>query len=67
MWQTNLTNLSSGALGNPNDPMTLLRYWMNQERAHYPHASDNVAYFKAIVRQQRALQPDEAHKEGIKS
>ena len=51
MWQVNLNNLTSGALGNPQDPAVLLRYWMNQERAHYPNAADNVEYFKTIVQQ----------------
>jgi hypothetical protein len=51
MWETNLTNLQQGALGDPSQPQTLLRYWMMQERAHYPHASDNVEYFKQLIQQ----------------
>ena len=54
MWEANLNNLNNGALGNPADPRTLLRYWMMQERSHYPHASDNVEYFKQII---AAMQP----------
>ena len=52
LWQTNLTNLQSGSLGDPADPRTLLRYWKMQDRAHYPYASDNVAYFQQLLRAQ---------------
>ncbi len=51
MWEKNLTNLQSGSLGDPTDPATLLRYWQNQERAHYPFARENVAYFMDIIKQ----------------
>lgn len=49
LWQRNLENLTSGALGNPESPITLLRYWQAQERAHYPHARENVEYFSLAV------------------
>ena len=45
LWQRNLENLKAGTLGDPSDPATLLRYWQCQERAHYPHARENVEYF----------------------
>lgn len=45
MWEKNLKNLTAGTLGDPSDAATLLRYWQNQERAHYPFARENVAYF----------------------
>ena len=45
LWQRNLENLKSGTLGDPSSPATLLRYWQCQERAHYPHARENVEYF----------------------
>ena len=45
IWEKNLENLRAGALGDPADPMTLLRYWQCQERAHYPYARENVEYF----------------------
>jgi len=38
LWQRNLENLKAGTLGDPSDPVTLLRYWQCQERAHYPNA-----------------------------
>jgi len=45
LWQRNLENLKAGTLGDPASPATLLRYWQCQERAHYPHARENVEYF----------------------
>ena len=48
LWQRNLENLKAGTLGDPSDPATLLRYWQCQERAHYPHARENVEYFTDI-------------------
>ncbi len=45
LWQRNLENLKAGTLGSPDSPVTLLRYWQSQERAHYPHARENVEYF----------------------
>ena len=49
LWERNLENLKSGTLGDPKAPHTLLRYWQAQERAHYPHARENVEYFSEIV------------------
>lgn len=48
LWQRNLENLKAGTLGDPSSPVTLLRYWQCQERAHYPHARENVEYFTDI-------------------
>ncbi len=45
MWSANLSNLQQGTFGNPQDPATMVRYWSAQEKAHYPHARDNVEYF----------------------
>ncbi len=52
LWQRNLENLTSGSLGNKEEPTTLLRYWQCQERAHYPYAKENVEYFKDAVDRQ---------------
>ena len=49
LWEKNLENLKAGTLGDPSAPITLLRYWQNQERAHYPHARENVEYFRALL------------------
>ena len=45
LWERNLENLKAGTLGDPESPITLLRYWQSQERAHYPYARENVEYF----------------------
>ncbi len=50
LWEKNLENLKAGTLGDPTDPSTLLRYWQYQERAHYPHARDNVEYFQDLMK-----------------
>ncbi|MBR2650221.1 MAG: hypothetical protein IKD45_01020 [Clostridia bacterium] len=49
LWQRNLENLNAGTLGDPHSPITLLRYWQCQERAHYPYARDNVEYFTELI------------------
>ena len=55
LWQRNLENLKAGTLGNPENPITLLRYWQSQERAHYPHARENVEYFMLAVEEERGV------------
>ena len=50
LWERNLANLKAGTLGDPTDPDTLLRYWQQQERAHYPFARDQVEFFRGIKR-----------------
>ena len=49
LWQMNLQNLQAGVYGNPTEVATLLRYWQMQEKAHYPHARENVEYFMALL------------------
>ena len=51
LWERNLENLRAGTLGNPAEPKVLLRYWQSQERAHYPHARENVEYFEQIIKE----------------
>ncbi|MBQ1244151.1 MAG: hypothetical protein IIX94_00215 [Clostridia bacterium] len=51
LWEKNLENLKAGTLGNPEEAITLLRYWQNQERAHYPHARENVEYFRSLIKE----------------
>jgi len=53
LWQRNLENLKAGTLGNPEDNVTLLRYWQCQERAHYPHARENVEYFSMAIEEEK--------------
>ena len=51
LWERNPENLRAGTLGDPSSPVTLLRYWQCQERAHYPHARENVEYFSETVKE----------------
>ena len=58
LWERNLDNLKAGTLGDPKNPITLLRYWQCQERAHYPYARENVEYFKSEVeRREKEIAP----------
>ena len=52
LWEINLQNLERGTLGNPDEPMTLMRYWQLQDKAHFPHARENVEYFQDILNNQ---------------
>ena len=52
LWQRNLENLKAGTLGDPSAIPTLLRYWQCQERAHYPHARENVEYFTELLKEE---------------
>jgi hypothetical protein len=49
LWQEARLNFQSGAYGNPADPTTLLIFWQNLERAHYPHAHENVERIRAQI------------------
>ena len=49
LWATNLENLERGTLGDKGDPMTLMRYWQLQDKAHFPHARENVEYFQDML------------------
>ncbi len=53
LWERNLENLKSGTLGDPTKNITLLRYWQCQERAHYPHARENVEYFTLAIEEEK--------------
>lgn len=52
LWERNLENLKAGTLGDPSLNVTLLRYWQCQERAHYPHARENVEYFSRYAEEE---------------
>ena len=53
LWERNLENLKAGTLGDPSRSVTLLRYWQCQERAHYPHARENVEYFLIATEEEK--------------
>ena len=58
LWERNLENLRAGTLGDPQSPITLLRYWQCQERAHYPYARENVEYFTLAVNEEAKMKGD---------
>lgn len=49
MWQLNANDLASGAMGDPNDPNTMLLYWRLQEKAHRPNAQIMVSHYRKLV------------------
>jgi hypothetical protein len=67
LWEKNLENLRTGALGDVQNPETLLRYWQIQERAHYPYARDNVEYFAMQIRKKGECVTDETAEDQILS
>lgn len=42
IWAETRQNFRDGAFGDPRDIQTLLIFWQNMERAHYPYARENV-------------------------
>ena len=57
LWQENLMNFEKGTYGDPADPNTQLMYWLNQQKAHYPYAQENVERVKAAI--ERAAQMEQ--------
>ena len=60
MWELNQQNYSNGLFGVVGLPETLLRFWLAQEKAHYPDAHDNVEYFRALVVANQQMQQQQA-------
>ena len=60
IWQENRLNFQQGAYGNPALPQTLLMFWLNMERAHYPLAHDQVERLREEVARQQQIQQLEA-------
>ena len=63
LWETNLINLERGTLGDKNDPTALMRYWQLQDKAHFPHARENVEYFQDILNKQKEQQNESTNGE----
>lgn len=59
LWQEARLNFQSGAYGNPADPATLLIFWQNMERAHYPYAHENVERIRAQIESAQRAQIEE--------
>jgi hypothetical protein len=55
LWQETRQNFQSGAFGETASPYAQLIFWQNMERAHYPHARENVERLREeIARQEEA-------------
>ena len=55
IWQENRENFRLGAYGDPAIPQTQLIFWQNMERAHYPHAQENVERLRDEIQRQQEL------------
>ena len=53
MWELNMINFEKGMFGDPNSSEARLRYWLKQERARYPYAYEEVAYYRRMVQAER--------------
>ena len=60
LWEQNRLNFQMGAYGNPQIPQTLLIYWLNMERAHYPYASENVERIREEIARQQQMEQMQA-------
>jgi hypothetical protein len=60
LWAENRQNFQSGAYGNPQDLETLLIFWQNMEKAHYPWAHDNVERIRARIAEIAQMQQMQA-------
>jgi hypothetical protein len=61
MWQENRMNYQQGAYGPVGSPQSLLMFWSNMERQHYPGATENKQmaeemYQQAQIQQQQQMQ-----------
>lgn len=55
LWQENRINFQQGAYGDPTQLTTLLIFWLNMEKAHYPWAHDNVERIKEEIQRQQEI------------
>ena len=53
IWSENRLNFQNGCYGNPQQPETLLIFWQQMERHHYPDARDMVERIRGIIEAQR--------------
>lgn len=56
LWQENRLNFEKGTYGDPRDPKVQLIYWLNQQKAHYPFAQDNVERVREIIKEQAVME-----------
>jgi hypothetical protein len=55
IWVENRQNFKDGAYGDPRDPQTLLIFWQNMERSHYPYARENVERITDLIEQREQV------------
>jgi len=61
LWKEARMNFQQGAMGPVNEITTLLRFWTQMEKLHYPMASDMRSSFEEeMARQQEAAQQQQA-------
>lgn len=53
IWAENRLNFQNGCYGDPKNPETLLIFWQQQEKHHYPDARDMVERIRAQIEAQR--------------
>ena len=53
IWGENRLNFQNGCYGNPQQLETLLIFWQQMERHHYPDARDMVERIRGIIEAQR--------------
>lgn len=56
LWQENRVNFQSGAYGDTARLETLLVFWLNMEKAHYPNAHDNVTRIQEEIARQAQME-----------
>lgn len=57
IWSENRLNFQNGCYGNPQELETILIFWQQMEKHHYPDARDMVERIRGIIEaQQMALQ-----------
>lgn len=53
IWSENRLNFQNGCYGNPQELETLLIFWQQMEKHHYPDARDMVERIRGIIEAQR--------------
>lgn len=56
LWKETRMNFQEGALGSTQEIATLLRFWEQMEKLHYPMAGDMVKSLKSQMESQQATQ-----------
>ena len=65
IWQENRLNFQNGCYGSPQDIQTLLIFWQQMEKHHYPDARDMVERIRGIIEaQQQQMQEQLAAAQG---